>query len=292
MSEAPKPSKASQGGDRAEALGANFSKLSALELGARRGLGPLSSRAEVAWHGDARPCVSCGQLILRTASRCDHCGQLLSGEMVHRMRVHSGPWYVLEHIRPFPGVSLERVILQIRRGVLTQTTIIRGPSTHHQWRFAAETPVISKFLGFCWACQAAVEEADSSCPVCRKDLDTDGEEGLIEGDETLEGKGMSAGRTSGVSGELSNLSAAVRSGAARRLDADEPARVGGIPVRWVIAVLVVLVMAAVYIVAHARRDAQNSKAAPEVSLIAPESGGDGAGPSPTDGETPGEARPD
>ena len=89
--------------------------LSAVELAARRGIGPMSMLASEAWHGQAKPCVSCGQLMRRTASRCDQCGQDMGPQMLWTMQRHSGPWYVLEHVRPFPGVSLERLVRQIRR---------------------------------------------------------------------------------------------------------------------------------------------------------------------------------
>ena len=227
----------------ARVLGANFSRLSAVELGAKHGLGPLGPQGRTVWHGEARPCVSCGLLIKRTASRCDHCGQLLTGDMIQKMRRHSGPWYVLEHVRPFPGVSRERLILQIRRGMLTQTTIIRGPETHHQWRFAGETPGISKYLGVCWACQATVHEDDTTCAVCRKKLDSDGEEVLIEGDETL----------NVPKPELDKLKDVVRSAAPRRRAPDEPARIGTIPAWWFVAALIVVLMAVVYFVAQTRQ---------------------------------------
>ncbi|MFQ5494475.1 MAG: hypothetical protein ACE5EX_03760, partial [Phycisphaerae bacterium] len=108
----------------------------ALEVAARAGFGPLGAAGKEAWHGHARPCVSCGQLVRRNSPECDHCGQDLRAAMLNKMRAHAGPWYVLEHIRPFPGVSLERIILQIRRGLITPTSIVRGPTTDHQWRFA------------------------------------------------------------------------------------------------------------------------------------------------------------
>jgi hypothetical protein len=244
VDETPTPARESQDGARAQALGADFSRLSAIELGARRGIGPLSSRGEFVWHGGARPCVSCGQLITRTAGRCDHCGQLLSGNMLHRMRQHSGPWYVLEHVRPFPGVSKERLILQIRRGLLSQTTIIRGPSTHHQWRFAGETPGLSKYLGVCWACQAEVHEDDPTCPVCRANLDSDGEEVLIEGDETLRPPAH----------ELDELKVAIRSAAAQSRTAPPRAPGTHLPARWIVAAMIVLAMAVVWLLVKSRGD--------------------------------------
>jgi len=238
------PASKSQNDTMARVLGADFSNLSAVELGAKRGIGPLSPLGRIVWHGEARPCLSCGHLIRRTAARCEHCGQLLTGEMVQKMRRHSGPWYVLEHVRPFPGISQERLMLQIKRGVLMQTTIIRGPGTHHQWRFAGETPGISKYLGVCWACQATVHEDDTTCPVCRKHLDSDGEEVLIEGDETLDEPKAKGG--------LAELKAAVRSAAPRRRASDEPARIGRIPAWWFVATLVVVLMTVVYFAARTR----------------------------------------
>ena len=242
MGELRDSSRASQEGARAQALGADFSKLSAVEQGAVRSIGPLSPLGKRVWHGESRPCVSCGQLVRRTAARCDQCGQVLSGEMIYRMRQHSGPWYVHEHVRPFPGVSKERLILQIRRGVLTPTTIIRGPGTHHQWRYAAETPGISKYLGVCWACQATVHADDAVCPVCRTNLDSDGEEVLIEGDETLHQREPA----------LDQLQAAVRSATPRQRLADGPARIGRVPAWCIVAALVIVLMAVVYLVARFR----------------------------------------
>lgn len=264
MTSSSESAKQPQDDARARALGADFSKPSAIELGARCGIGPLSPLGEKVWHGEARPCVSCGELIRRTAARCEHCGQLLSGDMIQKMRQHSGPWYVLEHVRPFPGISKQRLILQIERSVLTTTTIIRGPTTHHQWRFAGETPGISKHLGVCWACQATVHADDKTCTVCRKDLDSDGEEVLIEGDETLVERKP----------ELDELKAAVRSAGSHRCHADGPSRIGGIPALWIVAALVVLLMAAVYCVSRWRENSRTHKATSpsnQVPLVLPDS---------------------
>ncbi len=137
-----------------------------LEVAARQGMGPLSPRGRETWHGDAVPCVTCGQLVLREKTECDHCGQDLSEEMVEKMRTHAGPWYVLEHVRPFPGVSLERIARQIRRGFLTETSIVRGPASDYQWRFAVETPGLCRYFSRCWQCHEEVSQAEVYCPGC------------------------------------------------------------------------------------------------------------------------------
>ena len=135
-----------------------------LEVAARRGFGPLSNAVQDAWHGHAIPCVSCGQLAYREDNECEHCGQDLSEEMLEKMRAHAGPWYVLEHVRPFPGVSLERIVRQIKRGVLTETSIVRGPATQHQWRFAVETPGLCRYFGRCWHCHEEIAPEQHYCP--------------------------------------------------------------------------------------------------------------------------------
>ena len=90
--------------------------------------------------------------------------------MVERMRAHAGPWYVLEHVRPFPGINLERVIRQLRRGLITETSIVRGPSTDYQWRFAVETPGLCRYFGRCWSCHEEVSPTDTYCRSCLTSL--------------------------------------------------------------------------------------------------------------------------
>jgi RNA polymerase subunit RPABC4/transcription elongation factor Spt4 len=140
------------------------------EVAARNGFGPLSPLAAEVWHGQAMPCVSCGQLVRRAARECGECGQDLSDEMLDRMLLHAGPWYVHEHVRPFPGVTRERIIRQILRGVLNETSIVRGPETDHQWRFAVETPGLCRYFHKCWNCHGDVAPEQLFCPACLSDL--------------------------------------------------------------------------------------------------------------------------
>lgn len=141
-----------------------------LEIAARKGLGPLSPLGGTVWHGDSVPCVTCGQLVQRSATDCDECGQDLSEEMLARMKAHAGPWYVLEHVRPFPGVSLDLIVRQIRRGLITETSIVRGPATDFQWRYAVETPGLCRYFNRCWHCHSVVTQTDTYCQGCLSSL--------------------------------------------------------------------------------------------------------------------------
>jgi hypothetical protein len=171
--------------------------------------------------------------------------------MITKMQAHCGPWYVHEHVRPFPGVSLERLIRQARRGNLTATTIVRGPTTYHQWRFAAETPGLSKYVGKCWNCQATVAENATYCHTCDVHLDRPVGEPAEEG----------AAPAESTESELQRLTMALRS-TPRPAEGEAPERAAPavanesrairIPVTIVIAILMVLAIVALLAVVRLR----------------------------------------
>lgn len=267
-----------------------------LEVAARRGVGPLSKLGEESWHGQTRPCVSCGQLVLRDAVACDYCGQDLGPEMVDKMRAHAGPWYVLEHVRPFPGVSLERIVRQIRRGLITETSIVRGPATDHQWRFAVETPGLCRYFGRCWNCHGTVSPSDTTCQHClshqsfEKPRPTSGvptganaagvRKTVAESvpPSSLGASGLGSPRTSiphdeaiEGAGHLERLSAALHQSELPSHEPvwDDPPRIAGIRATWVAAGLLVVVVAALMWIAQAR-SANRSIAVPKSpSVVAP-----------------------
>lgn len=213
-----------------------------LEVAARRGIGPLSPLGREVWHGQARPCVSCGHLVLRDQRECDHCGQDLSDEMIKRMRAHAGPWDVFEHLRPFPGVSLERIIRQIRRGLLTETSIVRGPATDFQWRFAAETPGLCRYFGQCWNCHGKVSPSDTYCAACLEYLSFEKPRPATTESGPSE---HAADSRQPLPKELQELTAALDKTQAQRRELihDEPPRIAGIRATWVAVAMLVLVVA-------------------------------------------------
>lgn len=250
----------------------------ALEIAARRGFGPLSPLGREVWHGRAMPCVSCGQLVRRGDESCGDCGQDLSDEMLEKMLLHAGPWYVLEHVRPFPGVTRERIVRQILRGLVTPTSIVRGPETDHQWRFAGETPGLCRYFGRCWNCQERVEPMDAVCKACLSSLAFRHGEALEVGlsperaDGALAAEGRKAAesadrmapaalrRAAGAPGgaatgaELQRLEAAVRSTPAveRYTTAMEEARILGIRPFWVLGFLLMIVIVVLMVLIQLR----------------------------------------
>ncbi|MFQ5461440.1 MAG: hypothetical protein ACE5E5_02305 [Phycisphaerae bacterium] len=215
-----------------------------LEIAARRSIGPLSTQAEEIWHGHAQPCVTCGLLVLRDQRECDHCGQDLSDEMIQKMKEHAGPWYVLEHLRPFPGVSLDRIIRQIRRGVLMETSIVRGPATDYQWRFAIETPGLCRYFGKCWRCHRNVSESDTYCPNCLSYLAFEAPKPAAKTTPATESADTAPGGAR-TTPQLMELSAALNAADVVRQEPvfDEPPRIAGIRATWFAVALLVLVIA-------------------------------------------------
>lgn len=232
-----------------------------LEIAARSGIGPLSPLGQDQWHGRTRPCVSCGQLVLRDTAECVHCGQDLSAEMLEKMLAHSGPWYVLEHVRPFPGVSLERIIRQVRKGLITETSIIRGPATDHQWRFAVETPGLCRYFSRCWQCHETVSPSDTTCRNCLSYLSFERPRSVRaasamptpQAPEPPSRTAVSDGRPGGTE-HLRQLSAALHRSdlPAHEPVWDEPPRLAGIRATWIAAGLLVVVVLALMWVTRGR----------------------------------------
>ncbi|NOX58152.1 MAG: hypothetical protein GXP29_04750 [Planctomycetes bacterium] len=226
------------------AAGMQGDGLSALERAAKIGLGPMSDLGDRVWHGESKPCVSCGELVQLTAESCSYCGQDLSVTMLIRMQQHSGPWYVLEHVRPFPGVSMERLIRQASRNIVTPTTIVRGPHTDHQWRYAAQTPELCKHVGTCWNCQGVASESDTYCHQCAVNLDRP----LGEISESAP--------VSKSSTELDQLSVALKEAGGHAVDSGRPAR--RIPAWAVICTFLFIATVSLLLVINSRENADPS----------------------------------
>jgi len=225
-----------------------------LEEAARRGIGPLSSLGQEVWHGEARPCVSCGHLVLRDQRECDSCGQDLCIEMIEKMRVHAGPWDVFEHLHPFPGVSLERVIRQIRRGIVTEASIVRGPATDFQWRFAVETPGLCRYFGRCWNCHGEASPSDTYCSHCLEYLSIEKPKATSANTPDTADTDSQSAVAEEVTTELRELSAVIGEGQLQRRESihDEPPRIAGVRATWVALAIIAVVIASLLFVVQMR----------------------------------------
>lgn len=101
-----------------------------------------------------------------------------------------GPWYVMQSRNPAaPGMKLDVLLGFIRKGQVTARSIVRGPTTHQFWRYAAHVKGLSREFGLCFSCGADIATESNLCPHCGKL-----QEPPIQPDVLLEGQPAHAGR--------------------------------------------------------------------------------------------------
>lgn len=123
------------------------------------------------WKGDQAPCVYCGQTISRQTDRCPHCRTSFSLAVRKASREIIGPWYYLDPRNPSGrGVTFETLIKMIEKGRIRPDSIVRGPTTHQDWMYAAETPRLAKYLGMCPHCFAEAKPEDVYCTRCQLNM--------------------------------------------------------------------------------------------------------------------------
>jgi hypothetical protein len=87
-------------------------------------------------------------------------------------RARVGPWYVLQARNPSsPGMKYGTLLNAIHKGRVTARSVIRGPTTHQLWRFAARVKGISRHFGVCYYCGGSVAAASALCPKCKRSQD-------------------------------------------------------------------------------------------------------------------------
>ncbi len=130
-----------------------------------------SSSDQPAWKGDEAPCVYCGQVIERSSDRCPHCLTSFSFAVRQASRETVGDWYYLDPRNPSGrGVTFETLIKMIEKGRLKADSIVRGPTTHHDWTYAGEAPRLAKYLGMCPHCFAEAKPEETFCTSCQLNM--------------------------------------------------------------------------------------------------------------------------
>ncbi|MHC5113323.1 MAG: hypothetical protein ACYTGP_02700 [Planctomycetota bacterium] len=111
-------------------------------------------------------CPYCGET-QAAGERCRSCRGFFEALSLQATHNDMGPWYIHEPSRPFrPGCSYEMLARLIERGQVTKYTILRGPTTRQFWTVARHVPGIAHLLGYCHACDAAVDSNVHGCPEC------------------------------------------------------------------------------------------------------------------------------
>ncbi|HEX3355623.1 MAG TPA: hypothetical protein VHS31_01485, partial [Tepidisphaeraceae bacterium] len=78
-----------------------------------------------------------------------------------------GPWYVLQTRNPSaPGMKWATLLSLVSKGQVTPRSVVRGPTTHQLWKFAAHVKGLSREFNLCYSCGAEVERTSNQCPQC------------------------------------------------------------------------------------------------------------------------------
>lgn len=112
-------------------------------------------------------CPYCGA-ISSNPKRCEECAGFFDPLSRQATQNAMGPWFIRDPKRPFhPGCSFETLRDMVRKGRITADTILRGPTTHQLWNFAARTPSVANLLGICHNCRREAKPDATECPACR-----------------------------------------------------------------------------------------------------------------------------
>lgn len=133
---------------------------------------PGGTAGEMPWTDREMPCVYCGQAVPREVERCPHCKASYSLAVRRASREVEGEWFYLEPRNlSNRGVDFATMLKLIDKGRLKRDSVVRGPTTHQDWMFAAETPRLSKYLGVCPHCFSPAGPEQEFCENCDRFLD-------------------------------------------------------------------------------------------------------------------------
>lgn len=114
-------------------------------------------------------CPFCGSIKDSAEKPCPRCTMADTPQTRQATRSRIGPWYVLQTRNPSaPGMKYETLLALVQRGQVTPRSIVRGPTTHQLWRFAAKVKGLSREFGLCYHCEAEIDRKANICPHCQK----------------------------------------------------------------------------------------------------------------------------
>ncbi len=114
-------------------------------------------------------CPFCGAVTERAEGVCPRCTLENTPATRQATKSRIGPWYVYQTRNPSaPGMKFSTLVSLLKRGQVTARSIVRGPTTHQLWRFAATVRGISREFGVCYGCGEDIEIIAKVCPHCRR----------------------------------------------------------------------------------------------------------------------------
>ena len=114
-------------------------------------------------------CPFCGSVSEKSGAPCQRCGMDNTPDARKATKARIGPWYVLQARNPAaPGMRFETLLSFVRKGRVRARSVVRGPTTHQLWRFAAHVKGLSREFGLCFSCGSSIDPAANICPQCNR----------------------------------------------------------------------------------------------------------------------------
>lgn len=114
-------------------------------------------------------CPFCGAVRDQPDGVCPRCTMESTAATRQATKSRIGPWYVMQTRNPAaPGMKFDTLLTFVRRGRVKARSIVRGPTTHQLWRFAAQVKGLSREFGVCYSCGQAVAPAANVCMHCNR----------------------------------------------------------------------------------------------------------------------------
>src|SRR5688572_16608902 len=169
-------------------------------------------------------CPFCGSVNPNPGGGCPRCSMENTPATRKATKVRIGPWYVLQSRNPSaPGMRFETLLAFVRKGRVRPRSVVRGPTTHQLWRFAAHVKGLSREFGVCYSCGGNLDAgaATNICPHCNRL-----QEPPINPDVLLESPTGDAG-AAGTASKPAAASAAAAAAAARAAQQPSQPRASG-----------------------------------------------------------------
>ena len=114
-------------------------------------------------------CPFCGLVSDGSHVICTRCTMENSAIARKATKQRIGPWYVLQSRNPgAPGMKWETLLAFVRKARVKPQSVVRGPTTHQLWRFAAHVKGLSREFGICYSCGGSIERGGNLCPHCNR----------------------------------------------------------------------------------------------------------------------------
>jgi hypothetical protein len=114
-------------------------------------------------------CPFCGSVREQDDGVCPKCSMDNTSASRQATKARIGPWYVFQTRNPAaPGMKFETLLSFVKKGRVKARSVVRGPTTHQLWRFAAHVKGLSREFGICYSCGGSIDRAAGLCSHCNR----------------------------------------------------------------------------------------------------------------------------